>query len=688
MKTLASLYAINSHISRNQFDYFVKRSIEEFNNIQALEWVPRVPAHERLAYEKSAQADGLTNFKFKKWQPDGSWMATDESWSEEYFPVYYLQPFNSNKIIMGVDLASSPYRSKILNEARDSGKLQSTARMILDDGNKKQVGYLTLVPVFKNNEINVNVDTVQQRRTQLRGFVVGVFRISDIVKSTLEKLAFNHILLDIVDVTVKHNDKVMYEMSNTTSEFSDYSRTLSYSIGGREWEFRFFATHNYVEAISGWQSWLILVVGGVLTIVIGAVLYALTGQVKATEEIVQQRTMELSRTNERLNRVFEAVPSGLVMVSEAGKILFINSMMESLFGYQQDEIAGQPVEILLPEPLRKDHPQLRDSYFRLPVARAMGGGRDLMAVCKNGGQFPVEINLSPVETSEGMFVLASVVDITWRKKLEDSQKRLNVELIASNKAFEQSIDRLNKVFEAVPSGLIMVDKTGRVVMVNSAMEKLFGYGRNELINQPLEILLPEPLRAAHPKLRDSFFRQPATRLMGQGRDLAAVRKNGSQFSVEIGLNPVKTPEGVFVIASVVDITARRKYTEDQKRLNQKLVSSNEALAQSNIELQQFAYVASHDLQAPLRGISGFAQFLQKRYHGKLDETADNYIDRIVDGTHRMQTLINDLLAYSRVESRSCPFQVVSLNDVFDDAIALLSASIEDANASVTRDELP
>ena len=119
-----------------------------------------------------------------------------------------------------------------------------------------------------------------------------------------------------------------------------------------------------------------------------------------------------------------------------------------------------------------------------------------------------------------------------------------------------------------------------------------------------------------------------------------------------------------------------------------LAASNKALEASNMELQQFAYLASHDLQTPLRAIAGFSQILQNEYHGKIDDNADEYIDRIVGGTKRMQQLISDLLAYSRVESRSVPFNQTDLNKIYADALSLLQASIEDNDGVVTRDELP
>ena len=141
-----------------------------------------------------------------------------------------------------------------------------------------------------------------------------------------------------------------------------------------------------------------------------------------------------------------------------------------------------------------------------------------------------------------------------------------------------------------------------------------------------------------------------------------------------------------------DLKAQRRaalnLAQDTEEARQRLDRANEALEQSNIELQQFAYIASHDLQSPLRAIAGFAQLLQNEYQGQLDETADDYIERIVKGSKRMQELISDLLAYSRVESRAAPFEPISLNETFDDALTLLQSSIEDAGGEVTRDELP
>lgn len=143
------------------------------------------------------------------------------------------------------------------------------------------------------------------------------------------------------------------------------------------------------------------------------------------------------------------------------------------------------------------------------------------------------------------------------------------------------------------------------------------------------------------------------------------------------------------VARLIAPTFELQYVnQDLIRRAEELEQAKEALEQSNMELKQFAYIASHDLQAPLRGIAGYSQFLQNDYQGQLDKRADDYIETIVDCVQKMQTLINDLLAYSRVDSRARPFQSIDLNELFDEVVSMLEASITDAGGRVTRDELP
>jgi PAS domain S-box-containing protein len=235
--------------------------------------------------------------------------------------------------------------------------------------------------------------------------------------------------------------------------------------------------------------------------------------------------------------------------------------------------------------------------------------------------------------------------------------------------------------EACPSGMIMTDADGQIVLVNAEAQRLFGYERDELLGNSIDMLVPAAMKAAHGGHRANFIDRPETRRMGVGRDLYGLRKDGTEIPVEIGLNPIHTPEGTMVLSAIVDISERN-------RAMQSLAEQREELQRSNADLEQFAYVASHDLQEPLRMVATYAQLFAERYQGKLDERADKYIQYTIDGAKRMQQLIKELLEYSRVSSNAkVPIKVESAL-IVENAILALKAAIDESGAEIVRHELP
>ena len=266
---------------------------------------------------------------------------------------------------------------------------------------------------------------------------------------------------------------------------------------------------------------------------------AASADLRPTAEI----ELALRKSEERFRQVVEAAPNAMVMIGPTGLIEMVNLQAESLFGYERAEMVGQPIERLVPERFRRGHPKLRATFFDTPRSRPMGAGRDLFGLKKDGSEFPIEIGLNPIETDEGIKVLSAIVDISSRKQLEN---------------------RFRQVVESAPNAMVMIGPSGMISMVNAQAEKVFGYDRAEMLGQSIEMLVPPRFRAHHPELRGNFFAHPAARPMGVGRDLYGLRKDGSEFPIEIGLNPIETDEGQMVLSAIVDISGR-KQLEDRFR---------------------------------------------------------------------------------------------------------------------------
>jgi PAS domain S-box-containing protein len=381
----------------------------------------------------------------------------------------------------------------------------------------------------------------------------------------------------------------------------------------------------------------------------------------------KQAELHLAQVEGKYRGLLEAAPDGMVVVDQGGKVVLLNLQAEKLFGYHRQELVGQQVTDIIPAGFAERLIADGTRTAAEALAQQIGTGIELLGRCKNGKQFPIEIMLSPLESKEGILVTAAIRDISVRKDAEAHLAEME--------------GRYRGLLEAAPEAIVISDPSGRILLVNAQMEKVFGYQREELIGQAVEILVPERFRAKHPEYRVGYHAHPRARSMGENLDLRGLRKDGSEFPVEITLSPLESPEGLLVTAVVRDITERKKFQEH-------LLQTVGELERSNAELEHFAYVASHDLQEPLRMVASYTQLLAKRYKGQLDTDADEFIAYAVDGCTRMQRLINDLLAYSRAGANAKAPRKISSEVALQEALTNLQASIAESGAVVTHDALP
>lgn len=326
-----------------------------------------------------------------------------------------------------------------------------------------------------------------------------------------------------------------------------------------------------------------------------------------------------------LHELLDAVPAGIIVTHKDGRINYVNAEAERLFGYSRSELIGENIDLLLPgrlgdnpaPPPQNPGENSAPGFAEQLASRYLGASQDVYGKRKDQSEFPAEIGVRPLLADGEQFVVATVVNITRRKQWEA---------------------RFGKVIEASPYGKLLVDENGIIQMANPSLLTLFGYTNDELLGKSMDILLPERYRTHHTKLREGYTQKPSLRPMGLGRDLTGRHKSGTEIPVEIGLSPVESDSGNLTLAVVTDISERKRL-----ELN---------LKQANAHLEEFTYVASHDLKSPLRGISNLVEWIGEDLGTDIAEPVQKNIDRIRIRIDRMEQLIDDLLLYARAGKRA------------------------------------
>lgn len=387
-----------------------------------------------------------------------------------------------------------------------------------------------------------------------------------------------------------------------------------------------------------------------------------TGVVGVNTDITERKEAEakLLESEERFRILVEGVQNyAIFTLDPGGKVVSWNAGAQRIKGYKAEEIIGQNFSRFY---LQMDVDQGKPEK-ELHLAATSGRSElEHWRVRKDGSRFWANVVITAAHDSSGRLLGFSEIsrDISERKETEA---------------------RYRGLLEAAPDAMVVVNIAGEIVLLNVQAEKQFGYHRDELLGQQMKNIIPEGFaeRLVADDLRSAA--EALAQQIGTGIELVGRRKDGSAFPIEIMLSPLESAEGILVTAAIRNISMRKQSEEH-------LVKTVGELKRSNDELQQFAYVASHDLQEPLRMVASYTQLLAKRYKGRLDSDADEFIGYAVDGSNRMQVLIQDLLAYSRAGTNGKPLREISSEKALKEALSNLRATIQESGAIVTHDSLP
>ncbi|MFZ1548530.1 MAG: PAS domain S-box protein [Candidatus Nitrotoga sp.] len=374
---------------------------------------------------------------------------------------------------------------------------------------------------------------------------------------------------------------------------------------------------------------------------------------------------ENSLEGKSLEWLLKSASDAMIIIDRQGRIILANPPAEHLFGYPYHDLNGKQMESLLPERFRQKHHFQFGDYFARPHARAMGAEMELVGLRQDGSEFPVDVSLSPLETGQGLLVMATIHDIARRKQAEE--------------ALRESEARMQAIFDTAVDGIVTIDEHGIIEHFNPAAERMFGYTESEVIDKNVSMLMPSPYHEAHDGYLAHYLQTGEKRVIDIGREVVGLRKDGTSFPLDLAVSEMRLGEHRLFTGTVRDISERKRAEEQWGRLLHELESANE-------ELKSFGYVVSHDLKAPLRAIGSLADWLSTDYADKFDDEGKEHMRLLISRVHRMDGLIDGILQYSRVGRVNEVTVAVDLNRLVREVIDLLAPP---ANIAVSvEDSLP
>ena len=663
LEALGRFFESSQQVERDEFQAF-SDFLRKDELVQAWEWIPAVPAEAKPQLEEAAHGDGLPDFAVYQKDPRGQRESTEGR--DVFYPVYYAEPLTSNEPALGYDVSSEPTRRAALEVAMQTGMTTATNPLTLVQEAGTQKGMLVLRPVFAE----------PRSRAHLRGFAAAVLRFDSLAERALAQFGREPdlVTLELFQLSTDHPPRPLTSPAlektsqNTADDSSWFDNDLGVSVTaplfafGKAFAVRVHPGPSFLAANplrAGWGAGLTgLLLTAVLTLLVGI----LTKGRTALETQVLARTAELRQSEEKYRAFFATSQDCVFITSLDGRLVDCNDATVELFGYEsKEEVLSLNVAefYLTPE----------DRVKHVAVIREKGFTREHPVPMKKKDGTAISTLASSIarKDSNGNVIgfQGTVRDVTDRENAE--------------KALRESESKLNKVVNAAQDAIIILDHEGNIALWNESAVRIFGYTIEEALGQNLHRLLAPPrFQEDHQKGFAEFVHSGKGKAVGQVLELAALRKNGEEFPVELSLSSMQLKEEWHAVGILRDITERKRSQDvlikTNRQLAQAITRANELAFQAelaNMAKSEFLANMSHEIRTPMNGIIGMTGLLLDT---ELSEEQRQYAEVVRASGQALLSVVNDILDFSKIEARKLDLEILDfdLRTTLEDTADLLA----------------